>query len=1029
MAAGGFRKAILRWGSESTGMLTGRYWGFFVAAFVVASCLAGGVYKRFDLPQRYSELVVGNVAWNYDNKFHDHAVLYAVVGFFLLVLVALGAVAARLRRFAGVGEVDRFHDLLLVLCAPAVLWLSGLLTSRDASVALPAVSGGLLVVGLALAVVLLMKGEPFWRDAPRSFGDVLQRSLLVAVFAGLAVAAVAITRNRLGGMLHWEAAMTSDAVWRLTKMVALCAGVACSGLILRACDPRRLTKTMGGAAIVAQMFMPLFLLCLFPPSWVEPSGGTLVAGYPLSTWGRFVVFGAVGLALAELMRKYMRAVAGPQDAFSPAPGLLAVGSALGLLLFFKTPALGLPVLAADDYHFGELLVPWWSWREMGMLPFWDYAPARGLINYVPGFVSATFFGGGAASIGASYAFVFAGVGLTALLALRPLMGVAGAFVALLLGPYANGIGEIDIAVTLFLVLFCHGWLHWRSELWLVAFAAGGVAMLLYAPGQGALALLALMPLALSRLRTLYLADRRRAAAVLAAIVGVLAVLFVLTPLGKMFFGALRYGAEQSQLNATAHGIGWRASFASDSLNPWLFEIVRTSFVLVALWAGVLLLKAPSVTDATARRRIVAHALPIFIVSLLFVVRAAGRIDPGGSRLGIASVWALAMLLPVLMFASARVRGGHLLLWVGLAGLLIPYIGSAASAGHVKTLRGNFDPPDATALDRSVNSRTVDAARLGSSVANPAHLARIVAVDRVLDRVLDASETYLDLSGRHALYFYVGRKPALESASMYNLVGERQQRRAIATLRAANFPAILLSADNIVQDGGPSSLRSNLVYREVLLSQGYRLATIGDQVWMVRDDRLARLAPGPATSVMDMRSVEALGVLDPIYRRQDLMGVPASWGRSAATLDKTLAAPVSRIEAGRPASSKGVRGDGAGSYAILGTDPYVRFDISGSAVSGRAAGVLSFDFSCDAPMAAPVVAVRWATPATGESAMNLLTFRAHQGRLIVPVDSAPSWLLAERIDSLRLGIDGDSAGCANFSIRNLEMRARNAASPR
>ncbi|MGI4779719.1 MAG: hypothetical protein ACRYGA_16655 [Janthinobacterium lividum] len=1029
MARGGFRRAIFRWGSESTGVLTGRYWGFFVAAFVVASGLAGGVYKRLDLPQRYSELVVGNIAWNYDNKFHDYAVLYAVVFLFLVLLLAIAGLAARIRRVGGTGEVDRFHDLLLVLCAPAVLWLSALPTTRDASLDLLTASRALLVVGLGSAAVLASKRESFWRDAPHLLADVLQRVVLFAVFAGLAVAAVAVAQNRLGGMFHSHAGMTSDATWRWTKIVLLCASLIGAGLIVTAREPHRLRHSLARSAMCAQLFMPLFLLCLMPPAWVAAPDATLVAGYALSTFGKWTVFGALGLAFAESAWKFARTSATADRSNASALRLLTVGSALGLLLFFKTPVLGVPALAADDYHFGELLVPWWSWHEMGMLPFWDYAPARGLINYFPGFVSSTFFDGGAASIGASYAFVFAGVGLTALLALRPLMGVAGAFVALLLGPYANGIGEIDIAVTLFLVFFCHGWLHWRSERWLVAFAAAGVALLLYAPGQSALALIALTPLALGRLRTICIADRRRSAYVLAGVVGVLGVLFFLTPLGRMFFGALRYGAEQSQLNSIAHGIAWRASFASDALNPWFFEIVRASFVLVALWAGVLLSKAFFSPDATVRRKLLAYALPVFIVSLLFVVRAAGRIDTGGSRLGIASVWALALLLPVLMFASTRVRGVHLLLWVGLAGMLIPYIGNASSAGYVSRLRGNFDPPDATMLDTARNTRTVDAARLGSSVGDPAHLARIVEVRQVLDRVLDATETYLDLSGRHALYYYVDRKPALESASMYNLVGEKQQLRAIGTIRAANFPAILLSADNIVQDGGPSSLRSNLVYREVLLSKGYKLATIGKQVWMLRDDRVARLAPEDAASLTDMRSVQALGVLDPIYHQPDLMSVPASWGRSAPMLERTLSAPMLQVAPDSSvahASLHSVQRQGSGSYTVTGPDPYIRFDISGSGPSGRQAGILSFDFACESPRAAPALGLYWATPDSPESRTNFFRFHGHQGRLIVPVDSAPSWLLAERIDSLRLGIDGDNDGCETFSIGNLELRARKAA---
>lgn len=1014
-----FRAAVLHWGRDTSGVLIPRYWGFFFAAFVLAAAVAEQVYRRLNLPQRYAELIVGSITWSYENKFHDYAVLYAVIGAFLIAVTAIAWLAVRLSKCAGRAGVDRLHEFVLVLCLPAVLWSATLLTTKSASLELLRLSQLLLVVGLGLAAALISRGPEFWSGARDRLFSTLHHAFLFIVFAALGVAALGVAGNRVGAQFHLQRWMGASLTAACMVLAACAALAACLVLSRRAPSPEGLLVAVRRLAMGTQCLLPLFLLCLVPPAWITPEVGALEAGYPLSALAKLLIVGSIAVAYVELYVRTRRCARSPAESASPLQ-LLTIGSAVGLLLFLKTTPLGLPHLLPDDYHFGERLVPWWSWFTMGLVPFWDYAPARGLVNYLPGFLGSALFGGAPASFSAAYPVIYAALAAIAIPVLRPLLGMGGVMVALLLGPLAHPeqIGEIDLGVSIFLFAFCGGWLHWRRDRWLAGLAAAAVLLLLFAPGQGALALLACAPLAFAALWSLYQADRRRLGLLLLGIGGVLALLFGLTPLGKMFYGALRYGAEQSQINSVAHGIQWRMSFGAEGLNPWAFELMRASFVLVAMWAGVLVFKAAFMADAADRRRILAYAVPVLLVTSLFVIRAAGRIDPGGSRLAIASVWALSLLLPMLIFVAQRPRAVHFVIWVGIMGPLMPYVGSLAAAGYA----GNFNPPDASTLLRTPNAASIENGRLGSAIADPAHLNRIAAVRNVLDQVLDPRETYLDLSGRHAMYYYVERKPAVESASPYNLVGEKQQLRAIEAFRAAPPPAILLSADNIVHDGGPSSLRSNLLYREVVLSKGYKLVSVDKQVWLIRPDRVDRLTAGAVA--VDLDSPAAVSALDPIFHLQNLESLPASWGRSAKTLEKGLA-PVLRIASDVPSSMNAVRALGDGRYAITGEDPHVRFDVSGSQLSGRQAGLLSFEFSCESPDAAPMVGVYWSTSGQPEGAATFMTFRGRQGRLIVPVDSAPSWLLAGRINTVRLDVDGITTGCETFAIRHVELLARRA----
>lgn len=1014
-----FREKAANWGADISAIIGVRYWGFFVAALIIALGSAKRIYLRMDFPQIYSELIVGGIGWAYQNKFHDYALLYGLVFFFLIAIAAIGALAVSFSRVAGPKAVERFHDLLLILCFPAVLWFASLWTSKNISFDLLSVSVVLIVFSLVLSALMVFRGKAYWADQPDLLIESVRHGVAILVFSALAVVAIGVAVNRISGILESAIWMSSNTVLRWLNMVGVCVAVACFGWIIHAQDSAKLLRGMRSLSRAAQLFLPLFFFCMLPPAWKSASGDLLASGYEVTTFGKLFVAICILLAYVEhFLSVRLMPACDPGRVYFP-----SVGFSIAVLLFLKTAPFSLPTRMWDDYHFGEMLVPWWSWWQMGLVPFWDYAPARGLMNYFPGFFASAIFGGNPAATEATYPFIYAMLAVVALPVLRRSLGTGGALAALLLGPFANAIGEIDLAVSIFLFASCWGWLNWSKDRWLTFMAAAGVALLLYAPGQAALTLLACAPLAIVAMYRLYNTERRKLIVVLVAVAAVSAILFSLTPLGKMFYGALRYGFEQSKINSIAHGVDWGSTFGLTELNPWLFEIMRTSFIIIVLWAGTLVLKALFMrAEDPIKIRLLTYALPVFIIGLLFVIRAAGRVDPGMSRLGVASVWALSLLLPMLLFVSVeRVRATHLFFWFLGAGFLVPYAGSLPVAAY----RWNFDIANAVSATETSFSRSLAGSRLAAGSEGPEHPARVAAVKDVLDKLLGPDETYLDLSGRHAMYYYVNRKPALESASMYNLVGEKQQLRAIASIRKGNFPAILLSADNIIHDGGPSSLRSNLVYREVLLSKGYKLATVGKQVWMVRDDRIARLATGQASSLVDLSSVEALSVLEPVYHQKDLRGVPASWGRSVASLEKELSVPVLKVDSAAPSGFSGVRVLGNGSYAIEGSDPHVRFDISGSALSGRQAGVLSFDFSCEQLSAAPMVGVYWSAPGVPESEVTFLTFRGHQGRLLVPIDSAPSWLLAGKLNTLRFDIDGDSTGCQKFTLRNVELLARNA----
>ena len=74
------------------------------------------------------------------------------------------------------------------------------------------------------------------------------------------------------------------------------------------------------------------------------------------------------------------------------------------------PAVGVPSLSPDDYHLGEVYLPWMQWRDFGLVSYAGFDPARGLNQTLVGYLSDILFvnGNNAAAITStlSYKAVF-----------------------------------------------------------------------------------------------------------------------------------------------------------------------------------------------------------------------------------------------------------------------------------------------------------------------------------------------------------------------------------------------------------------------------------------------------------------------------------------------------------------------------------------------------------------------------------------------------------------------------------------------
>jgi hypothetical protein len=968
-------------------------WGFVVSSIGPGISLASLGYRFWSGPQEYTQFIAGALAWMGGSKPQDFALLLCLVAGYLASLTAWLLIAERLARVQGAQAVGDLHSLSIYLSLPLALWIGPLLFTRDRSLPLVHIASVLVAAGVLYASAAASRRRPATRHAVL---DTVGGSIVVLLFSGASGLAIGVAAAKLGVLWGIVPSARHAQFGRWASVVAIAAGAVVLAVLWWRSGRGGTWPQIEAALSVAQAGIPLFFLFILPTPWVDATG----ASYPPQMhWLVWIGISAlVLLTLADIVKRRERLTGDLWRRVSPF-------CLVALLIFLKVPptAASIPI---DDYHFGEFVTPWWSWWWKGMVPFWDFAPARGLINYLSGLLSSGFFDGTAAAILLALPLQFAVVTLVAFPPIARMTGAFAAFVGLLFLPPAHTLSEAELLLAAAICLLAWGYTRWRPTAWLLVWVVLGVLGVLIAAGQGGLLVLATMPVGASAAWRAWRTERIVLYRAWAGAAVVMAALALASPLRWMVIGAIRYGVEQSSVNDIAHGVPWAASGGIPLANPLTWEAARASWIVVALVCGALLLAAWR-HDGPHRRAAVPLVVPVFLLAVLYIVRAAGRIDPDGiTRLGYTSLWMVGILLPAVLATASgnRRRPGVVFTVLAICGLLLPQT-QMRDVTDVLTRAAEVSPAP-PALDARAPAQPHN---IGHAHIDPAHLNRLQAINRQLSLLLDPGETYLDLTNRNAQYFYLDRMPPIETAAVYNLVDERQQLRAVASLRARQPPVVLADADSIRHDGGSVAFRSHLLYRYVV--KHYVPISTDGLVLMVLPSRLGRVPL--EVRMQPLNPAFRSRLLARVFRQDGLALLPVSWGRSRRTLDSQLR-EVRRLDGAANASEASRNGNW---YTATGQDPSVTIALTPTLASGAEAGMLSLDFTCEGNAAA-VMVITW-TDAGGMA--GPVQLNARDGHMIVPLDASPRWLLAEQISSIRLSLRATT--CTRFTIENVTLSQR------
>lgn len=753
-----------------------------ITAFALLLCL--GISSA----PKYTDFIVGSLGWYAGSKLQDQIVAPVFIAVAFCSLVFFTSIAGRQKKQFGSESALALSNQLLWWSLPAIAGIARMVLGAglEPNVLYCSVFG-LSFVALAVTVGVLKK---VYLD-PRIISlGALGILLLILFQLELVLVLGRVPTDLTLGIELSRYAKPNYAMaffgWGLC-MMCIC------------WNPKGFARIAPCLLVAGQLGLPAFYLALYPARIQQPDG--TIFQYDTTVWLKVLVIGMLVWGVIDVLRRARR-YASTHDIAT----LLSPIAFFGLLVGLKMGTTIYPNISPDDYHFGEMLLGWWSYLQ-GAVPYVDYLPAHGVIgDDLSQFLSFVFYDGSAGSIFHVGNLSIAVLSLAAFLSLYYYSGSIGL-------AFAATFFLTPVLIWLFLVPFLCVWLspslRQRPERWLLVWMITSPLVVLGIPPQG------LLLAAASGVMAAYYAWRlwnaphpRKLKGILVAGV-LLLVLAVVTPAGMMLLGAIRYVLENGPINQLAYGKPWALSWEGPRKGV-VFEALRMSWIAIPL--ACLLLIHRWYQTPQRRADLMLTLLVVLIFVLLLIPYSMGRIDAGRmSRPGLAASFGWAILLPVVCWGMVSARSKVLMVVVAMS--------MSAVVGPMQlSLYSLINSTAAVVSTRGLEMSDGAAAGLpniGKAFVQPAQWDRLTRLSRVLADNVPAGETYLDLTSRNAQYFYLGYLPPLPVTAPYNMVPPPQQLRAIEKLKG-NLPTIaLLEGENIIHDGGGLALRNPYLYRFII----------------------------------------------------------------------------------------------------------------------------------------------------------------------------------------------------------------------
>jgi len=841
---------------------------------------------------------------------------------------------------------------------------------------------------------------------------------------------------------------------------------------------------------ISQIFMVSYLAAMLPTP-IQSQGETFFAETTVTLYALLAITWL--FALFDIFRR-LRSV----SKNNLSTKLISPYSIIVVLVFLFYGVSAVPNIFQDDYHLGEYLLPLQQISEFNSLPYVDYALAHGFTDMLSGLGTHLFLDGNATLL-MEGGRIFKALILIAsfFIAYRYL----GLLTASLMGLLMASIGPwYVIAVACAIVIF-----FVKEKYVGMAYLISAILLFIANPGLGAVFTVCLLPPALVRA---WQSGTMTYNLTIAGILGgaLLGLAASFPSILDMTWAAIRYALENGSIALQSYGVAWKQSWDStqtQNSSLLLFEIARNSWILFPFFAFTIL------NSRTVGKNLNAFLYALMVTAFLMIAYkyTLGRIDPYIlSRPGIISAFflPLSLLFLYIVYKKSPPLPAYLLLFFFL-GILSPRM-------HLAPIqRAHQLMPQITPL---TVGKDIGIPNLGTGLSKPDHINRIRLLKTIADSFLDSKETFIDVSNRSALYYYLDRRIPIE-ATPYNLPHRAMQLRSVERLSDNPPPLAILSASNLNHDSGTVSLRTYYLYRWIManyipikisevivgihkskisrfyariadnqkikdvipIKRSIAIADITDGNWengisrstatfairnvdinhnLLRPLSRLRLADGSTRLIkstaysadyinvqvhgglLDSKTIgypgkvyfegslditlptntEQIYLWSQAFYLRELKKLPVAWGRTMDSLRSRLKL-VTELDADTAILSDITRLRSQ-EYSLSGSTPSISFDLKPHAISGKTTGVLGFEMSCENQQ--PIkIAVSWMGTATPQP-ISTAVFNGENGQLLIPLDYAPSWLLSDKLSSIKLRLENASS-CRKIHLADFALYSR------
>lgn len=921
------------------------------------------------MPQVYLDLIVGGLGFANQNKSAELNTIYVTIIAFVILYIFLFWLH---NLFPDDQEFNNVSIKISLFGLTPTFFMFGQSLRNSSTTYLLVLSSALIIISIVVNGMLAI----LYNKGKISFENIFDNGIklmLIPIFLGLSELGARLFLKRVVGIHYPYGILT--VLLGIIYFVMYAANLKSKGTCSK----------VNHGVFLSQIGLPLLFFSIFtPPMELGDGTNSFFHSKPALL---LIILLLLIVSLYDIFKRLKQ----EENPDWPLSRIVSPWALVAILIFLQSQVLGWPRIIPDEYHWGEFYSPWWSMNQYGYLPFVDLQPARGLVNYVPGFFSWLFYDNSLASqslvfnqFAAIYIFI-------AFFAFRPVLGDFIAFLTVVsVSGFMGGLtGGIILSIASLAILFKSA----TTSKYLQTFWTWvGLSLLtsLFYVAEGSMFVIATIPFAFWLLYKSYRQSIKNLAISFGVFILVAGLLVIFTNIESIALSAADYLVAQAGVNDVAHGIAWKLPTSDISqavTSGYLWQIIRFSWVLLLIPILIILI----------RNQFKQHSIEfqftliaLFIISVLMIPRAAGRIDPVTfSRPGLASIGLIICGLPLVIVPNGRKPS------------ILPYL--TISFAVIFGLLGNQETQlqNARKLPNQVLQepvKTVDGSALGLPTIGNAvaidenQLQRQIEIKTVLEQLLGTQETYYDATNHSADYPIQGRPSPVSDLAPYNAPSTQQQERIVNQLEEKQIPLALIRAENIAHDGGSLSLRNYVIY-DYLLEEYLPFADEFGRIWMIKSGQEERLE---TTKYRIGSKQEQIDLLTQSFGLRDLAGLPAAWGKSMATLEAMLSDQKDLLAEGYVIDQFGIEYTINGNMAIQEPDSYIVFEIP-STVEGD---LLYLEFNQE--INSGNFQVYWADDEYKDfNDNNSFTFGSNSSKYLVPMSAAPSWARSEHITRLRI----------------------------